>query len=141
MYSYSLLLVITDTQGFSYHINVMHTTQQMLDTYNRYQSLAVHRILSKRFNDNISRCNLFLNKFILPNMQAIFYLLLSAWSNISRSHEEAVKVTVILMNQRKMAAFAQFRSLVTGIKPRSTTFSMQEMAITQSNYNHTDHIT
>lgn len=51
-------------------------------------------------------------------MQAIFYLLLSAWNNISRSHEEAVNVKVILMNQRKMAAFAKLWSLLTWINPR-----------------------
>lgn len=103
-------------RGFSHHINVMRIRQRMLDTYNRYRRLTGHITLSERFNDNISRCNLFLDKFIFPNMQAIFYLLLSAWSNISRSHEEAVNVKVILMNQRKMAALAQLWSLVTGIK-------------------------
>lgn len=72
VYSYSLWWVGADIQSNSHHINGMHIRQQMLDTGDKNQSLAIHTTPSKRFNNNISRCNLFQDKFILPNMLAIF---------------------------------------------------------------------
>lgn len=126
VYSYSLSWVGADIQGNSHHINVRHIRQWMLVTWDRYQSLAVHTTLSKKFNDNISRCNLFQDKFILPHMPAIFYLLPSAWSNISGSHKKVVNVKVILMNQRKTAACVQQWSLVMGLKLRQIIFLMEK---------------
>lgn len=59
----------------SHHIKVIYIRYSTLDTENRYQTLTVHTTLSRRLNNNISRCNLFQDKFILPKMPEIFYLL------------------------------------------------------------------
>lgn len=102
----------------SHHINVIYMRYPTLDTENRCQSLAVQKTFSKRFNNNTSRCNLFQDKFILPKMLEIFYLLPNASSNISSSHENAMNVKVILMNQRRKATCPQICSSGTVHKLR-----------------------
>lgn len=87
----------------SHDIRVIYIRYPTLDTENRYQSLTVHITLSKKFNNNTSRCNLFQDKFILSKMPEIFYLLPNAWGNISGSHKNVMNVKVILMNQRRKA--------------------------------------
>lgn len=79
----------------SHHINVIYIRYPTLDAKSRYQSLTVHTTLPRRFNNNTSRCNLLQDKFILPKMPEIFYLLPNAWSNISKSHENAMNVKLI----------------------------------------------
>jgi hypothetical protein len=105
-----------ETISNSEHINVTYVRYPALDTEDRHQSLTVHTTLSRGFNSNTSRCNLFQNKFILPKMPEIFYLLPNAWSNISSSHENAMNVKVIIMNQRRKETCPQPYSLGTVIK-------------------------
>lgn len=62
----------------SHHINVIYIRYLTSDTANRYQSLTVHTMFSRRFNNNTSRCNLFQDKFILPKLPETFYLLPNA---------------------------------------------------------------
>lgn len=118
----------------SHHINVIYIRYPTLDAQSRYQGLTVHTTLSRRFNNNTSRCNLLQDKFILPKMPEIFYLLPSAWSNISKSHENAMNVKVILMNQRRKATCPQMCSLGTVIKLRQ--FSLLNGEVTVDKVNH-----
>lgn len=117
----------------------MYIRHPTLDTENRYQSLTVHTTLSRRFNNNISRCNLFQDKFILPKMPEIFYLLPNAWGNISDTHENVMNVKVILMNWRRRTC-PQMYSLGTMISLRQFNFLNVKVIIARLNHNHRNHI-